>query len=253
MTHGERVGKLVGEHRHHDRCRFCFSTEMVPFVDFGYVPLAGGFHPKGSTQDDLLNERVYPLQICFCKKCSLVQVNNAISGEILFKDHYYYLSSAIKTLADHFQRYAQDLREAFPNPSSVTFLELGCNDGVFLRPLRVAGFNVIGVDPAGNVVKSLIDDGFTIVNDFFTASVADRLKRQHGQIDAIFSSNSFAHIDDMHDVMKGVQTLLKPDGYLAFEVHYLGTLIEEMHYDMIYHEHLSYYSLKAIQSFLAGP
>jgi SAM-dependent methyltransferase len=245
----ERIGQLVGEHRHHTQCRFCLRPTIVPFIDFGYVPLAGGFHKNGTPAEELRRERVYPLQICFCTSCALVQVNNAIPGDVLFRD-YFYFSSAIKTLADHFKSFAQELRAQVADPAQTTLVELGCNDGVFLRPLKAAGFKVVGVDPATNVVAPLIVDGFDVVNDYFTESVAADLAETRGRADAIFSSNSFAHIDDMNDVMRGVKRLLKPDGYLAFEVHYLGTLLRELHYDMMYHEHLSYYSLTSLSTFL---
>ncbi len=246
----KRVGVLVGEHRHHEQCRFCSQATLHPFIDFGYVPLAGGFLRADSTAQDFAQERVYPLEICFCKNCALVQVNNAIAGDVLFKD-YFYFSSAIKTLADHFQQYAKDLAQAFPDPSRATIVELGCNDGVLLKPLKAQGFKVVGVDPATNVVKPLIADGYNIINDYFMKESALKVKDQFGLADAILTSNSFAHIDDMDHVMEGVTALLKTDGYLAFEVHYLGILLKEMQYDMMYHEHLSYYSLTSITNFMA--
>jgi methylation protein EvaC len=249
MNTQERSGRLVGEHRHHRQCRFCLHETLVPFIDFGYVPLAGGFLKNGSTVADFRNERVYPLQICFCTTCSLVQVNNAVAGDVLFRN-YFYFSSAVKTLADHFAGWAEELRGQHRDPSQTTLVELGCNDGVFLRPLRAAGFRVIGVDPATNVVATSIAEGYDIVNDYFTEATARQVRESHGPADAILSSNSFAHIDDMHDVLRGVKALLKPDGFLAFEVHYVGTLVREMHYDMLYHEHLSYYSLTSIENFL---
>ena len=92
--------------------------------------------------------------------------------------------------------------------------------------------------------------GFTIINDFFNEDVAKRVRAEYGQFDVITSSYSFAHIDDMMSVGKGVAELLKDDGVFMCEVYYLGTLIEEMQYDMIYHEHCNYYSLKALQNFL---
>jgi methylation protein EvaC len=245
----DRMGYLVGEHRHHTRCRFCLNETLLPFMDFGYVPLAGGFHKPGSVETDFARERVFPLQLCFCQTCTLVQVNDVVAGEVLFRD-YFYFSSAIWTLAEHFQRYAQQLQTMFPEPGEATLLEIGCNDGVFLRPLRAFGFNVIGIDPATNVVASLINDGFDIVNDFFSEELAVEVRRTRGPVDAIFSSNAFAHIDDMQNVMRGVKTLLKPEGFLVFEVHYLGAVLREMQYDMIYHEHLGYYSLTSVSNFM---
>jgi hypothetical protein len=112
------------------------------------------------------------------------------------------------------------------------------------------GIKAVGVDPATNVVNSIDSKDITVINDFFSEKLALEIKENHGLFDAIVSSYSFAHIDNMIDIMKGVKCLLKENGVFVFEVYYLGTLIDEMQYDMIYHEHLSYYSLKALGLFL---
>lgn len=244
----ERKPRLIGEHLHFDRCRFCYSLDMHPVIDFGDVPLAGGFLPRGSTPDDFARERKYPLQICFCRKCCLLQVNNVIGIDVLFKN-YFYFSSAIKTLADHFDRYAGELAALYPATADRLVAEIGCNDGVFIKPLKTRGFRVVGIDPATNVVKPLIESGFDVVNAGFTEEIAREISATRGKADVIVTSNSFAHIDDMHTVMRGIKALLKPDGFLAVEVHYLGTLMDEVQYDMMYHEHQSYYSLLALTNF----
>jgi len=215
-------------------------------MDFGAMPLAGGFLKR----EQFAEEKLYPLHVAFCRACTLVQVPEAIPPATLFKD-YFYFSSAIKTLVDHCTQWAGEVHERFlKNRSNPSVFEIGCNDGVMLKPFAALGVKAVGVDPATNVVNSVKQEGFTIINDFFNESVAKRVRAQHGQFDAITSSYSFAHIDDMISVGKGVAELLKDDGVFVFEVYYLGTLIEEMQYDMIYHEHCNYYSLKSLQSFL---
>lgn len=180
----------------------------------------------------------------------MVQVSNVVSAEVLFKN-YFYFSSSIKTLVDHFYDFAQEINERFLKEIKQPLVfELGCNDGVLLKPLAAMGAKAIGVDPATNVVNSINSKAITGINDFFTERLARQIKEEYGTFDAFVSSYSFAHIDDMVDIMKGIKLLLKEEGVFIFEVYYLGTLIDEMQYDMIYHEHLSYYSLKALTIFL---
>lgn len=240
----QRVGIQVGEHLHHEQCRFCHSESLKEVIDFGYVPLAGGFH---KSKESTLSEKKYPLKICFCENCGLVQVDNAISADVLFKD-YFYFSSAIGTLKNHFENYSEELLSLFPLPDGVKVLEIGCNDGVFLKPLAKQGFDVIGVDPATNVVAPLIDEGFNVYNECWTEEIAEKVVSEHGEVELFLSSNSFAHIDDMKTVLLGVKKVLSDDGVLAFETHYLPTLLTEMQYDMLYHEHINYYSLHSINS-----
>jgi SAM-dependent methyltransferase len=241
----ESEQRALGQYVHHTACRFCQSSNLIPFVDFGLVPLAGAF----LTKDQTPGEKYYPLQVCFCRDCTLVQVNNAVPGETLFKN-YFYFSSAIQTLVEHFKRFALEVKSRFLNDASSFVVEIGCNDGVLLKPLLAEGVKCLGVDPATNVVESSGLARPHILNDFFTEQVALQICKNHGPADAILSSFSFAHIDDMVDVMKGVKALLKDDGVLIFEVYYLGIVIDEMQYDMIYHEHQSYYSLVSLMNFM---
>src|SRR5207248_3331142 len=106
------------------------------------------------------------------------------------------------------------------------------------------------VDPATNVVRPLIRKGLPIINNYFTEKVADTIVKQYGKADAIYSFHALAHIEDIRDVYRGIKKLLRDDGILAVEVHYLGNLINEMQFDMIYHEHQYYYSLLSFQNFL---
>lgn len=241
------TNKPIGEFIRRDTCRFCQGSNLSKILDLGNVPLAGGF----LKEKDFPHEKYYPLTLNFCRDCCLVQVSNVVSADILFKNNYFFFSSAIGTLVDHFKDYARETHERFLKKiESPSVLEIGCNDGVLLKPFSAMGVRAIGVDPATNVVQSIDSNDFVVVNDFFTEKLALRIKEEHGPVDAIVSSYSFAHIDDMVDVMKGVKYLLKNEGVFIFEIYYLGTLIDEMQYDMIYHEHMSYYSLITLMRFL---
>lgn len=242
-----KTKRRIGSFIPHTTCRFCESPRLARVLDFGDVPLAGGFVKP----EEFASEEYYPLDCSFCEDCTLVQVTNAVSAETLFRKHYFYYSSKIQTLVAHCAAFAQDVTDRFlkGKPDASVF-EIGCNDGVMLKPFAALGVRSIGMDPASNVVASVAQNGFTIIDDFFTRESAARTQEQYGQFDAITTSYSFAHIDDMRSVMDGVDTLLKPDGVLVFEVYYLGTLLEELQYDMVYHEHMSYYSLSALRNFL---
>lgn len=227
-------------------CRFCQGRNLTKILDFGQVPLAGGF----LRIEDFAQEKFYPLELNFCNDCTLVQVSNVVPAEVLFKN-YFYFSSSIKTLVTHLADFASEVRERFlRDVKDPSVFELGCNDGVMLKPFAQQGVRAVGVDPATNVVNSIDAKDITVINDFFSERLAAQIKEKFGLFDAFLSSYSFAHIDDMVDIMKGVKRLLKEGGVFIFEFYYLGTLIDEMQYDMIYHEHLSYYSFRALELFL---
>lgn len=227
-----------------DTCRFCKSKNLVKFLDLGKQPLAGGF----LTKEQFSSEKFYPLELYICKECLLVQVLDVIDKETLFKE-YFYLSSVTKTLSQHFEDYAKILFEKFLKKQNSFLVEIGSNDGVLLKPLNKLGVKTVGVEPAKNVAKIAQSSGIEVVNDFFTEAVASEIANGYGKADIITASNVFAHIDDLDEVMRGIKILLKDDGVFVFEVHYLLNLILEMQYDMVYHEHMNYYSLPPLVKF----
>lgn len=243
---GQKQDSKYGSFTRNTTCRCCRGSNITTVMDFGSIPLAGGFLKA----EQFNEEEFYPLTIGFCNNCFLVQVMEAVPPETLFKD-YFYFSSAIQTLVDHCTRWAQDVYDRFlRNRENPCVFEIGCNDGVMLKPFAALGVRAVGIDPAKNVVESVKQEGFDIINDFFNERVSRCVQEKYGQFDMITSSYSFAHIEDIASALKGVKELLKPDGVFIFEVYYLGTMIEEFQYDMIYHEHCNYYSLKALQNFL---
>lgn len=215
-------------------------------MDFGQVALAGGF----LKQEQFAAERKFPLRVYFCNDCYAVQVVDKIPPDVLFQN-YFYFSSSIGTLREHFCGYAEEITRRFLEPAKATVLEFGCNDGVLLRPLADQGIRtILGVDPAKNIVATINDQRVKVINDFFTEDVARRLVAEHGKVDMIMANNVYAHIPDIQGTTRAVELALADDGVFVFEVHYLGKVIAEMQYDMIYHEHLYYYSLlSAIKHF----
>ena len=141
--------KSIIKHSPNNVCRICQGDNLDKILDFGNFPLAGAFLKK----IDFPDERYYPLDIYFCNDCYLVQVGHIISADVLFKEHYFFFSSAISTLVEHFKKFAQDVYEQFLKlKHQPIVLEIGCNDGVLLKPLSRLGVRTIGVDPATTVV-----------------------------------------------------------------------------------------------------
>ena len=212
---------------------------MSLIMDFGDVALAGGFlRPE---QREI--ERKYRLRLHFCNACYAVQVVDKVPAEVLFLD-YFYFSSSIGTLRDHFGRYAAQVTSRFLEPETATVLEFGCNDGILLRPLADQGIRrVIGVDPAKNILATIDDPRLTLINDFFDETVAESIVAEYGRVDMIMANNVYAHVPDIQGITRAIDKTLADDGVFVFEVHYLGKVVDEIQYDMIYHEHLYYYSL----------
>lgn len=221
------------------RCRLCISNNLRLVIDFGFMPHAGNF----LTREEIGKEKYYPLRIFLCVDCFLLQIIDIVPSNVHFSD-YRYLSSV--GLSDHFTQFANELNM----PKNSFIVEIGSNDGVLLRPLLDRGYRVLGVDPAKNIAQIAKKKGIPMIIDYFTEKVASDIESNYDKADVIIANNVLAHIDNMDNVFSGIKCLLKTDGVLIFEVHYLPELINKLQYDFFYTEHLSYYMLHSLKPFL---
>ena len=231
---------MKNEYKKRNKCAICNNKNLNTIIKYGEIPLAGDF----PTKEDFSNEKKYNMDLQFCTNCSLLQTDSIIDSQILFTD-YRYMSSI--GLSNHFINVAQHLQNKFKLSESSKILEIGSNDGVLLEPLQNLGLNPIGIEPAVNISKIAKDKGCNVINDFFNEE--NSLKYfDKNQFDLIVSNNCFAHIDDIHSIVKGVNILLKNNGHFVIEVHYVKNLINQLQYDNIYHEHIYYYSLNSLDN-----
>ena len=222
------------------KCAICSNSELEPVLDYGEVPAAGSF----PVAEEIKNEPKYQLGLEFCEKCGLLQTNSILDANYLFKD-YRYMSSI--GLSKHFTEVAASLKAEFNLSSTSRVVEIGSNDGVLQVPFKDLGVSVVGVEPSVNISKVAKEKGVEVINDFFNYDTSLKYFKPKSA-DLVVSNNCFAHIDDIHAVLKGIQNILKDSGTFVMEVHYVEKLISGLQYDNIYHEHLYYYSLHALRN-----
>lgn len=229
-------------YKNYKTCRISNSENLIDFFEFK-TALAGDFHRKKEGCD---MEKVYPLTLSFCPDSGLVQVNEVISGDELFEE-YYYKTGTIGTLVKHFDHLSEKIKRDL-KPNSI--FEIGCNDFTLLKNFENKNLSkIVGVDPS-DVSKETATKEITLYNDFFTSKLARIILEKQGTFEVITTSNSFAHIEDIRDVTRGFKLLLSDEGTAIIEVHWLGSLIKNLQFPFIYHEHMYYYSLKSISYLL---
>jgi novobiocin biosynthesis protein NovU/D-mycarose 3-C-methyltransferase len=225
-------------------CRGCDSDKLFLCIDLGEMPLAGGFLPSSAA---IATERKYPLAIHGCDECGLIQIVNPIDPDILFQD-YAFSSSTIGPLVTHFEQYAKWLNDRFA-PRAV--LEFGCNDGVLLAPLDRLGVQTVGVDISQNITDLARAKGLTVYTGPFDMRSAEEIRDRLGRVDLVTGSNCFAHNANPGEILKAAHAVLRPDGHLCLEVMYAGDLLEQLQWDTLYHEHLTFYSLGTLSRLLS--
>jgi hypothetical protein len=223
-------------------CRVCGSTDVVPFLDLGSQPLANAFLKAPA---EFAEERKYPLEVCFCQRCTLVQILDIVDPEVLFRN-YIYVTGTSDTIREHNQRYACDLRELLKLQPTDLVTEIASNDGSLLACFQSLNVRTLGIEPARNIAEQARARGIEVVNEFFDASLATRVRAQYGPARAVIGNNVFAHVNDPADFLRGAAHLLAEDGFITIEVPYLQEFLERVEYDTVYHEHLSYFSITSL-------
>jgi len=187
----------------------------------------------------------FPLDVHLCGRCGHVQLLEIVDPEILFRN-YVYVSSTSSVFVDHFRRYAEELRRLTGMPAGSQVLEIGSNDGTLLRFFKDAGMRVLGIDPARAIAAEATRSGVETIPEFFDLALARQLRSQGWEASLVLANNVFAHADDLHTIVDGVAHILRPDGLFVFEVSYLLDVVEKTLFDTIYHEHVSYHTVKPL-------
>jgi len=222
-------------------CRVCKGSNLDKVLTLGPTPLANAFLTK-----DQLNvpEYFYPLDICFCNNCGFIQLSHVISPEVLF-GNYVYVSSTSSVFINHFKQMADYVFPKFLRKDSLV-IDIGSNDGILLKPFKNLGAKVLGIEPASHIARIAEKSGIETISEFFSVQLAKRIVKQKGQADIVTATNVFAHIDDLDEVIKGLKILLHKNGIFIMEAPYLIDFIEKRYFDLVYHEHLSYWSINSL-------
>ncbi len=224
------------------KCRYCNSYLPNPFLELGSMPLANSLI---TTEDLDKDEFQCPLSLTFCQQCTLVQLTHAVPADLMFKN-YLYVSSTTKTFQEHFAKYAKAVRLKLANKNHPVAVDIGSNDGLLVSSYAKEGMDAIGIEPAKNLSDMANCKGIKTLNRYFDHECVKQILKEHGPAKVISGNNVFAHIDDIQNVVRNVYDLLDADGMFVIEFPYLVTMLDETLFDMIYHEHLSYLSITAL-------
>jgi 2-polyprenyl-3-methyl-5-hydroxy-6-metoxy-1,4-benzoquinol methylase len=229
-------------------CRFCGEPLKMTFADLGVQPLCESY-----LSIDQLNQKEpsYPLHVYFCTKCFLVQLEESVTPQQIYKT-YAYFSSSSKGWLKHCEEYANMIINRLKLDPTSQVLEVGSNDGYLLQFFTQKNIPVIGIEPAENVATDAIKKGIPTINRFFDRETLNNLISQGKKADLIIANNIVAQVPDITFLMEGLKTLLKPSGIITMEFHYLKNLIDKNQFDTISHERFFYYSFSVIEKMLAA-
>ena len=221
-------------------CRSC-GASCQSIIPLGLLPLANALLPSIEN----IEEHKCNLEVMLCDNCGLAQLRDLIDPKDLFVNYVYFSSNSetmLKSVSDLVDEILPDL------PNNAFVVEIASNDGYLLKNYIEAGVNVLGIDPAQNIAKIANENGISTLCDFFGEELATRLANEGKKADIIHANNVMAHVPDINSFVSGVKTLLKLEGYAVIEVPYFLDLVKKLEFDTIYHEHVFYFTVKALES-----
>lgn len=224
-------------------CRVCLDRDLKKVLSLRPTPPANAF----LKEEDLIKpEQAFPLELYFCAACGFVQLLDIVSPELLFSD-YVYVSSTSPSFVRHFEEMAAHVSNRLNFPQDSMIVDIGSNDGILLRPFKNLGWKVLGIDPAKKIAEEATAKGIKTIAAFFNEQTGKNTKLEYGQAKLITATSVFPHIDNLDSVLGGVKELLADDGVFMIEAYYLADMLEKKLFDTIYHEHLSYFTVKTLK------
>lgn len=222
------------------KCRICFKNNLTQLLDLGSQ------EPANNLKKNKKKTIPIPLVLMFCNSCKTLQLNSTVDPKFLFSNYLWVTgtSDKIKKYRDFF---IKNIMRKYSSKKNV--LEIASNDGFFLEGLMKKKFNVLGIDPAKNISKLANDKGIPTINDFFNFNISKKVKKIF-KPDIILCRNVIPHVEDIHSVIKGIANLLDHKSDVLIEFHYASNILNKLHYDYIYHEHIFYFTLKTIINLL---
>lgn len=226
-------------------CRLCDSMRVVPAVKFEATPPGDIFVTK--EEIGRLQER-YPIDICLCEDCGSIQLLDVVNPKILY-GNYLYQTSISLGLPEHFRRYADEVLAAVATKPGALVIDIGSNDGTLLRCFQERHMKVLGIDPAPAAVETARSIGVDTIQALFDRSLARKIRSERRDVGIVTANNVIANIDALGDFIDGIRDLIDPNGYFVMETGCGTTLLEKYLIDVVYHEHLSYFTVKPLETF----
>ncbi|WP_426441678.1 class I SAM-dependent methyltransferase [Bradyrhizobium genosp. P] len=228
-------------------CQVCGHGELEGVLSLGYMPPVNQMVPIGEVQRQ---QPWFPTNLLLCPKCDLVQLGLAVDPIIIFPPEYPYTSGMTRILRDNFAELYSESTELLGLGKEDLVVDIGSNDGTLISNFQKGGHRILGIEPT-DVAKIANQRGITTIQRYFSKDVGQEVREKYGAAKVVTAANCFAHIEDVHAIVDGIEEMLAPDGVFISESHYLIGLLDDLQYDTVYHEHLRYYSVGSLSYLLA--
>jgi SAM-dependent methyltransferase len=227
-------------------CRLCNSAHLLLAIPLRPLPVES---PNvGYIAEESAHETA-PADVMVCADCGHLQLSHIVDATLQY-DNFLYTTGVSLGLADHFRAFVESVHEQKLLPVGSLVVEIGSNDGTLLAMFKGKGHEVLGVDPARKIAEDATARGVPTMAEYFTLRLAEQISGRSGKASLVISNNTVANLDDLSDLAKGIQHLMAEDGMFVLETQYAVSVLDKFLLDVIYHEHVSYFSVSPTIAYL---
>ena len=226
-----------------DRCQITGSKDLFEAIDLGHQPPCDALLTKATINQP---EIYYPLRLMISPKSGLGQLDHVVDNKVMYPEKYPYRAGISEPLRVYLETFADMMVNRFKVPDKSLCVDIGCNDGTLLGGFRKLKMRTIGIEPTDMGKYAKKEHKVEVIQDFFNEAVAKKILKENGKAKIITTTNVFAHIGALGEVMRGLVKLLDKDGVFMSESQYLLDILERNQFDQVYHEHIRLYSVKSL-------
>jgi hypothetical protein len=217
-------------------CLVCESPVEEQYLDLMDQPLANSYH-KGEVLEK------YPLRMKVCTNCWHSQLSVSVEPEKMF-ENYLYISDTTKTLTTYFEWVTDYILNSIEKPKNV--LEIACNSGLLLEMFQNKGITSYGVDPAKNIRELSEKRNLNVYVDYWNYEFSNKFKSDVGQVDLIMAFHVLPHVENPNDFIKSCVNIISDNGSIYLQTSQCDMFLNN-EFDVIYHEHSSYFTASSIK------
>ena len=225
-------------------CKNCKSRSLKRIINIGNQPLSSHFYPK-----KIYKLKKYSLDLYICKKCNLVQFRSLPKLDDMYGLNYGYRTSLSRLMIDHMKnKFLKNKKDLIKKKSNI--LDIGCNDGTFLNFFKkFKNIDLYGIDPSAEKFKEYHSKKINLIVGYFERNKIQK-KFKNINFDLITSFAMFYDIEDPNSFCKDINKLLTKNGKWILELSYFPLLLQNLTYDQICHEHVTYYTLTTFENII---
>ncbi len=226
------------------RCLLCRDKKIKKLFSLGNL-----FVSNFVNNENIKKGTKAPLTLCYCKKCSLIQLSHIAPQELMYKRFYWYRSGVTKTMKLALKDIFNESLKHVKLKKHDVVLDIGANDGTLLSYYKNKNYNTIGCEPAKNLSRQLKKNCNYSINDFWSKNKLNQLlkKNRLNKPKIITAIGMFYDLEKPNKFIKDAAESLETNGIFIAQLMCLKSMIEKNDVGNICHEHIEFYSLKSIK------